>query len=443
MRDWDLLRSALPSCAAAALLAGCASAQPPVAMPQSRAFPQAKQSKIEHVVIVVQMGRSFNNLFEGWAGAKTVRYGYDSQGRKIDLKPVSLATTWRLKANAYLACNGIGSIPGTDCRMNGFNEERWTCDKPGNPPCPIKYPPYAYVPRSEIKPYLAMASQYVVGDQMYASNFDASSFGSLQYIVAGQDDNTLGYPSGLPGCGGGPHDWIKTIGDSRTHPCFDSRTLGDELDAARLSWGYYESGGTDGICGNAGDSRDGATSYGMWIAYWAIKHICYGPDWDGDIVSPPQQFLTDVGNGKLRAVSWVTPAYKNSDEAGSGSGSGPSWVASVVNAVGESKYWNSTAIFVFWDSFGGWFDSEPPPYVGAGGLGFRVPLLVISPYAKERYVSHVRYEHGSILKFTEDQFGLERLGAGDTRANSPAPDCFDFNREPRKFVPIKGGLLGG
>ncbi|MGA7355604.1 MAG: hypothetical protein WBW76_09260, partial [Candidatus Cybelea sp.] len=106
------------------------------------------------------------------------------------------------------ACNGTGSIPGTNCRMNGFNKERWTCDKPGNPLRPIKYPPYAYVPRTEIKPYLDMASRYVLADEMYASNFDAGSFGSLQYIIKAQD-NTTGYPSSLPRCGGGPHHWIK------------------------------------------------------------------------------------------------------------------------------------------------------------------------------------------------------------------------------------------
>jgi phospholipase C len=441
MRVFALSCRALCIGATVALLVGCSGLQPPIAapgaMPQSRALPQPQYNKIKHVVIIVQIGRSLNNLFEGWAGAKTVHYGYDTQDRKIELKPVGLGTTWRLEANAYAACNGTGILPGTDCRMNGFNKERWTCNKPGNPPCAIKYPPYAYVPHDEIRPYLDMASQYVLADEMYASNFDASSFGSLQYIIKAQDD-TIHYPSGLPGCGGGPHDWIKLIDGRRTHPCFNNTTLGDELDAARLSWAYYESGDTDGICGNAGDRGDRGASYGMWIAYWAIKHICYGPDWNNDIISPPSKFLTDVRDGTLRSVTWVTPTYKNSDEAGSGSSSGPSWVASLVNAVGESKYWNSTAIFIFWDSYGGWYDPEPPKYVGADSLGFRVPLVVISLYAKQRYVSHVHYEHGSILKFTEDQFGLNRLGASDTRANSPAPDCFNFNQAPRKFVPIRG-----
>ncbi len=136
-------------------------------------------------------------------------------------------------------------------------------------------------------------------------------------------------------------------------------------------------------------------------------------------------------------MTWVTPTYANSDHGGSGSKTGPSWVASLVNAVGKSKYWKSSAIFIFWDDPGGWYDPEPPAYVDNDGLGFRLPLLIISPYAKQGLVSHVHYEHGSILKFVEDQFGLGRLAASDTRAKSPERDCFDFSRPPRKFVPIK------
>ena len=78
-----------------------------------------------------------------------------------------------------------------------------------------------------------------------------------------------------------------------------------------------------------------------------------------------------------------------------------------------------------------------PPKLDYDGLGIRVPLLVISPYAKKGYVSHVRYEHGSILRFVEDQFGLARLAASDSRANSPAAACFDFSRKPRAFTPIR------
>ena len=92
---------------------------------------------------------------------------------------------------------------------------------------------------------------------------------------------------------------------------------------------------------------------------------------------------------------------------------------------------------MLWDDWGGLYDHVAPPHIDDDGLGFRVPLLVISPYAKSNFVSHVRYEHGSILRFAEDAFGLGRMAASDSRANSPADDCFDFSKPPRKFVPIR------
>jgi phospholipase C len=200
---------------------------------------------------------------------------------------------------------------------------------------------------------------------------------------------------------------------------------------------------TDADSAEDADSADPAVSgnykenSGIWAAYQAIDQIYHGPDWGKDIMSPPSQFLTDVSHGHLRTVTWITPTWADSDHPGSNSLTGPSWVASVVNAVGKSKYWDSTVIFVFWDDYGGWYDAQPPAYLDYDGLGIRVPLLIVSAYAKKGHVSHVHYEHGSILKFIEDRFGLARLQASDTRANSPENDCFDFSKPPRKFVPIQ------
>ena len=88
---------------------------------------------------------------------------------------------------------------------------------------------------------------------------------------------------------------------------------------------------------------------------------------------------------------------------------GPEWVASVVNAIGEGPLWKSTAVFVVWDDWGGWYDHVTPPQLDRMGLGFRVPFIAIGPYAKRHYVSHVRHEFGSIVKFVEDVFGLPSL----------------------------------
>ena len=107
-----------------------------------------------------------------------------------------------------------------------------------------------------------------------------------------------------------------------------------------------------------------------------------------------------------------------------------------MNAIGESQYWDSTAIFIFWDDYGGWYDHVPPVLVDYDGLGIRVPLLMVSAYAKKGCVSHVRYEHGSILKFVEDQWTLPRISASDTRANPISSDCFEYSKPPKSFTKI-------
>ncbi len=395
----------------------------------------AASGKIKHVVIIVQENRTFDNLFYGFPGADTKKYGYTSTGTKVALQPIPLEITWDIEHDSYAvvaACNGKGSIPATKCRMNGFDKEYVQCGHGSYPPCPNLHPQYGYVPHAETAPYFQMAKQYVLADRMFTSHFDGSSFVSHQYIIAGQSSSAINYPTTTWGCDGGPDDRMKTVTQSPprqpgpyTRPCFDNQTLGDELDAAGLSWGFY----TATLDGDGNE----------WSPYQAIKHIRYGPDWRKDVITPQTKFIKDAGSS-LRTVSWVTPTCENSDHAGCGSNTGPSWVTSLVNAVGESKYWNSSAIFIMWDDYGGWYDHLGPAYLDYDGLGMRVPLLIISPYAKQHYVSHVHYEHGSILRFIEDQFGLPRLAASDSRATSPGQDCFDFSQPPRKFVPIEASL---
>ncbi|HEY1869022.1 MAG TPA: alkaline phosphatase family protein [Candidatus Cybelea sp.] len=167
-----------------------------------------------------------------------------------------------------------------------------------------------------------------------------------------------------------------------------------------------------------------------------VKHIVDGPDFR-KVITPQKRFFADLKAGKLANFTWITPTCRDSDHPNCGGGHGPAWIASLVNAVGESKYWDQAAIFVIWDDWGGLYDHVAPPYEDYDGLGFRVPLLVISPYAKRDHVSHVQYETASVLRFTEDLYGLGSLAAADRRATSPASDCFDFHQKPRKFVPIR------
>ena len=145
--------------------------------------------------------------------------------------------------------------------------------------------------------------------------------------------------------------------------------------------------------------------------------------------------LEDIDRGYLADVSFVTPSAAESDHSGRNNGSGPSWVASIVNRIGESQYWNSTAIIVIWDDWGGWYDHVPPKIFNSYELGFRVPMIVISPYAKPNYVSHVPYEFGSILKFIEETFDVASLNTTDVRATDLS-DCFNFTGSPRPFKPI-------
>ena len=374
--------------------------------------------KIQHVVIIVQENRSFDNLFQGFPGADTASSGQNSKGQTIKLRPVKLEDQYVIDHSAaamFAACNGPPSTPGQNCQNNGFDLESAF----GGPPDPE----YVYVPHDESKPYFDLAKEFVLADRMFQSHLD-ESFVSHQYIIAGQAHGSVDLPDGIWGCDGGQYDQVQTISATRSYgpsqrACFDYRTLGDELDKHGLSWHFYSST----VNGDGGE----------WSGYQAIKHIRDGKDWSADVINPQTQFFTDLSNGYLANVTWITPVCVTSDHVNCGGNEGPSWVTSLVNAVGESQFWDTTAVFVMWDDWGGLYDHVPPPYEDYDGLGFRVPLIVISPYAKKGYVSHVQYEHGSILKFAEDQFGLGRLAASDTRANSPEADCFDFNRPPRKY----------
>ncbi len=382
---------------------------------------------IKHVVFIIQENRSLNNLFMGFPGATTQSYGYDTSGNKIALQPIDLYTQWDIDHSSiafFAACDGTGTLPGTNCKMDGWNNEKATLHAPPNAP-------YAYVPRNDIAPYWTMAQQYVLSDQTYASNLDAS-FVAHQYAVAGYADRTVNGPDGAWGCEGGKPDTTplltkkRTISKNRVVTCFDFTTLADEADAAGVSWRFYAEGIYD--------------QGGIWSSYQADDKIYNGPDWSADVISPASQFIIDVGNGELANVTWITPTYANSDHGGLQASGGPAWVASLVDAVGKSKFWKSTAIFLMWDDWGGWFDPEPPPYKDYDGLGFRVPLIVVSPYAKHGSVTHVPYETSSVLRFIEDNFGLAPMAKSDARANDPASDsaAFDFSQKPRKFKRIAG-----
>lgn len=305
--------------------------------------------------------------------------------------------------------------------MDGWNKEVAEPNPPHNPA-------YSYVPQTETKPYWAMARDYVLADRMFASNLDGS-FVAHQYIVAGYASQTVDFPVNQWGCQGGKDDTVRTLTQQRDSgpaipACFDNPTIASEADAAGVSWRFYA-----GLTYGNG---------GLWSSYQADRKIYRGPDWAADVIDPPAQFLTDIGNGKLANVTWITPTWQTSDHPGLSATQGPAWVASLVNAVGKSSFWKSTAIFIIWDDWGGWFDPVKPVYKDYDGLGFRVPLLIVSPYAKQGYVTHAQYETASVLRFIEDNFGLSQLAKSDGRAADPVGDAFDYYQPPRKFKRIGG-----
>ena len=189
-----------------------------------------------------------------------------------------------------------------------------------------------------------------------------------------------------------------------------------------ITWRYYA----------PGPSTD---RFFVLSAYQAIRHIRFGPDWPVKVTSPETRVLTDIANGELAQVTWIVPAFNNSDHPGAPA-QGPDWVGDIVNAIGASKYWNSTTIFIAWDDWGGFYDHVPPPQTDDMGLGFRVPVIVVGPYARRGYVSHVTHEASGFLRYMEEVFGLPSLGTRDRNADD-FHDCFDMTQPPTPYAPVK------
>ncbi len=416
------------------------------------------KTPIQHVFVIIQENRSFDNLFNGYPGANTVQEGLAVQvgasGTPIPNASPTMIPLHSLPFETELwdPIHSLGSwlTDWNNGAMDGFSLEGTACYTPQcSIPAPDTYPMYAYVPPSETVPYWTMAQQYVLADNMFSSNVDAS-FVAHQYLIAGWADHAADFPAGSSwGCDN--PDKTATVTKDRAYgpnesACFNYKTIASELDHKNFDWRYYT------VAGHYG----GPTGY-YWSAFDAINAVRNGPEWttgsDPKVLSSPgpQELLTDATAGNIPVgVIWATPWLAWSDHADSGSAKGPMWVANVVNAIGENKtLWDSSAIFVVWDDWGGWYDHVPPQWLDFDGLGFRVPMLIISPYAKKGYVTHQQYEFGSILKFIEHNFGIEPVSplsccfgkrGSDRRATNPESNVFDFKATPRPFVPIPNSL---
>lgn len=442
-------------CTAVVLLFnGCSGSQS-----QSPTDPFNPGGKIQHVVIIFQENRTPDNLFQDpvlvAAGADISSSWTNSSGQQVPLSSESLGVTYDL---SHSHSSFVAQYDGG--KMDGSPLVPVVCYVA---PCPNN-PWYFSVNPSEVQPYFQMAEQYTFGDRMFQTN-EGPSFPAHQFIISGTSAPTassnlfIGENPSNPakdgrdaGCAANPLAFVYLVDpsgneSSTAYPCTEHPALTDQLDAKNLSWKYYTPGPSS-----------------IWTGPNAIQHICgpnapppngtacVGSDWVNDVVlyttKNPAPILTDISSNQLPAVSWVIPAGKNSDHAGTATNTGgPSWVTAIVNAIGNSSYWSNTAIIVTWDDWGGWYDHVPPPKViddgtswGSGYIyGFRVPLIVISPYAKAAHISHIDHDFGSILRFTEETFGLSPVGYADLYSDDLS-DCFDLNQTPLVFQTINAPL---
>ncbi len=401
--------------------------------------PSPASQKIQHVVVIFQENRTPDNLFHGLPNADIATSGINSQGQTIPLTPVSLVTNYDLDHTH----KGFRTM-WDGGRMDGADKNSLKCPG-GTAACPPNAQ-FKYVNPSEVAPYFQLAQKYTFCDRMFQTN-QGPSFPAHQFIISGTSAPTANTescaaenPGGVSeldaffntGCTAPAGETVAILDTSgnesqKLYPCFEHATLTDELNAKNISWKYY------------------APSAGIiWNGPNAIKHMCVpdatgtlctGSDWKNHVVLNQTQVLTDIAGGNLPTVSWVIPTAQASDHPQKNTGLGPSWVASVVNSIGNSAYWSSTAIFITWDDWGGWYDHVAPPIISSYEYGFRVPLIVVSPYAKPAFVSHQTHDFGSILKFIEETFGLPTVGYADANADDLS-DAFNFQQTPLMFQAI-------
>ncbi|HLI94978.1 MAG TPA: alkaline phosphatase family protein [Candidatus Baltobacteraceae bacterium] len=430
-------RKLFASMLAIAILAGCSSGGGATGNDtQVLPKPAPSSNYIKHVVIIVQENRSFDDVFEGFPGANTATSGTMSNGTVVQLtsRPLNTLEDIDHHHSTFEAAYDGG-------KMDGFDKEGYSpAGNPGGYNELAGTVPYHYIARSDVQPYWDLAQQYTLADDMFSTQ-SSGSYTAHQELIAGttpavSPGRIVDFPTNLPwGCdapSGTTTSIIATDGSVTTNgpfPCYDYPTIANLLDAKGVTWKYYapmvDTGPTFPNLG--GD---------VWSAFDSVKPVRYGSEWNTNISSPETNIFTDISSGKLAQVSYVIPSMPNSDHDSSGSNTGPSWVSSIVNAVGQSPYWNDTAIVILWDEWGGWYDNVKPPQLSYDGLGFRVPMIVVSAYAKHGYVSHTQYEFGSVLKFVENTFGLGSLNTTDVRANSIV-DCFDFTQSPSAFKQIQ------
>jgi phospholipase C len=392
-------------------------------------------SPIRHVIVLVQENRTFDNLFASSALANGGPYpGADTtQTATVDGKPLPLKEVPFEHPGDPSHSHASLMAEWNNGKMDGFGGDTiyttfgMTMSEPGFV--------YAYLPASQTTLYHLMAARYALADENFAPRL-VPTFPS-HYTLATAQGRLAGNPTGgIWGCDARPGSTVPIFGEGETvikpgvFPCFDQPTIADLLDNAHVTWRYYT--------GPYNQTFNQTVN-----VYDAFRKIRYGSDWRRDVVAPSSRVLADIAGCRLPQVSFVMPTALNSDHAGNLSTSGPGWVASIYLAIVQTRdtrcdYYKDSAMILTWDDSGGWYDHvAPPPGPADTTWGFRIPILVISAWARSNYdprqphaqpfVSHTRRESTAITTFIEKNWALGNMGQRDA-SDDDLGDMFDYTR---------------
>jgi phospholipase C len=257
----------------------------------------------------------------------------------------------------------------------------------------------SYYDYHEIPNYWEYARRYTLCDRFFSSLTGPSEPNHL-YTVAAQSGGLVNNP--------GP-------AVARKESVYDFKTAAELLESNGVSWKYY-------------DEKPDPRLHSLWNPLPGFKNFTPDSVLMKKVV-PLADFFTDIKNGHFPSVCWIVPTGPDSEHPPWDSARGMWHVTGLVNAIMNSPYWKDTAIIITWDDFGGFYDHVAPPKVDKYGYGFRVPALVISPYARAGFVDHTQFDFTSPLKLIETRFSLPALTDRDRAANDML-SCFDFKQQP-------------
>jgi phospholipase C len=419
--------------------------------------------KIKHVIVIQQENRSFDSYFGTYPGAAGIPMQNGTPTVCVtDPASGSCVTPFVDHADVngggpHSQGNATADINGG--KMNGFigqaESGRRGCLNTTDPACTNSSSPdvMGFHTGSDIPNYWTYAKDFVLQDHMFEPNaswsLPAHLFLTSEWSAqCTQHDNpstcvnalqSPGTPAAVPAVSGGA---------TRNTPIYAWTDLTYLLYKSHVSWGYYVVNGTEPDCENDASVSCApvpqlASTPGIWNPLPFFDTV--KADHQLGNIQSVDRFYAAAKSGKLPAVSWVVPSGTVSEHPPAPVSYGQSYVTSVINAVMKSPDWNSTAIFLAWDDWGGFYDHIPPPGVDQNGYGLRVPGMVISPYAKRGYIDHQTLSFDAYDKFIEDDFlNGQRLDPATDGRPDPRPDVredqkilgdlsadFNFNQNPR------------